>query len=95
MIKGMVKHELLKTSDGVLRLAEDTLCGGFSLGIRTPEGADWRYISDSESSLISNCPSSSLIYLQSAPSGVLIPREKPPHSVSSANLKTPSLVLST
>ncbi|ASS60652.1 MULTISPECIES: hypothetical protein [Bacillus] len=46
MIKGMVKHELLKTSDGVLRLAEDTLCGGFSLGIRTPEGADWRYISD-------------------------------------------------
>ncbi|MEI2633075.1 MULTISPECIES: hypothetical protein [Bacillus] len=41
MIKGMVKHELLKTSDGVLRLAEDTLCGGFSLGIRTPEGADW------------------------------------------------------
>lgn len=28
MIKGMVKHELLKTSDGVLRLAEDTLCGG-------------------------------------------------------------------
>ncbi|QMI88301.1 hypothetical protein [Bacillus velezensis] len=46
MIKGMVKHELLKTSEGVLRLAEDTLCGGFSLGIRTPEGADWRYISD-------------------------------------------------
>ncbi|WP_306373065.1 hypothetical protein [Bacillus subtilis] len=46
MIKGMVKHELLKTSDGVLRLAEDTLCGGFSLGIRTPEGADWRYISN-------------------------------------------------
>ncbi|UJE04051.1 hypothetical protein [Bacillus subtilis] len=46
MIKGMVKHELLKTSDGVLRLAEDTLCGGFSLGIRTREGADWRYISD-------------------------------------------------
>ncbi|WP_116315990.1 hypothetical protein [Bacillus subtilis] len=46
MIKGMVKYELLKTSDGVLRLAEDTLCGGFSLGIRTPEGADWRYISD-------------------------------------------------
>ncbi|WP_444559001.1 hypothetical protein ACT00Z_11230 [Bacillus stercoris] len=46
MIKGMVKHELLKTSDGVLRLAEDKLCGGFSLGIRTPEGADWRYISD-------------------------------------------------
>ncbi|WP_339181751.1 hypothetical protein NST56_10250 [Bacillus sp. FSL R5-0560] len=48
MIKGdgLVKHELLKTSDGVLRLAEDTLCGGFSLGIRTPEGADWRYISD-------------------------------------------------
>ncbi|MER0467783.1 hypothetical protein ABR330_14135 [Bacillus cabrialesii subsp. cabrialesii] len=46
MIKGMVKHELLKTSDGVLRLAEDTLCGGFSLGIRTPEGTDWRYISD-------------------------------------------------
>ncbi|MCY8997882.1 hypothetical protein [Bacillus inaquosorum] len=46
MIKGMVKHELLKTSDGVLRLAEDTLCGGFSLGIRTPDGADWRYISD-------------------------------------------------
>ncbi|KIN51888.1 hypothetical protein B4146_2216 [Bacillus subtilis] len=27
-------------------MAEDTLCGGFSLGIRTPEGADWRYISD-------------------------------------------------
>lgn len=46
MIKGMIKYELLKTSDGVLRLAEDTLCGGFSLGIRTPEGADWRYISD-------------------------------------------------
>ncbi|WP_144461654.1 hypothetical protein [Bacillus subtilis] len=46
MIKGMLKHELLKTSDGVLRLAEDTLCGGFSLGIRTPEGADWRYISN-------------------------------------------------
>ncbi|WIT27506.1 hypothetical protein [Bacillus phage SPbetaL6] len=48
----MVKHELLKTSDGVLRLAEDTLCGGFSLGIRTPEGADWRYISDELGQLI-------------------------------------------
>ncbi|AOA54470.1 hypothetical protein [Bacillus subtilis] len=37
---------LKQMNDGVLRLAEDTMCGGFSLGIRTPEGADWRYISD-------------------------------------------------
>ncbi|MFC8685986.1 hypothetical protein [Brevibacillus porteri] len=45
MFKGQTSVTLLKTPDGALRLLSDSVTGDYSIGLRTKEGMEWKYIS--------------------------------------------------
>lgn len=42
---GMKGTELLRTEDGIVKVAEDEITGTFSIGLRTPKGMEWKSIS--------------------------------------------------
>ena len=45
LLNGQVATELLKISDGVVRLCEDKLTCSYSIGITTKDDFQWKYIS--------------------------------------------------
>lgn len=45
MLKGQKRTELLRVSDGVVRLCEDTVTCSYSIGLRTENDMEFKYIS--------------------------------------------------
>jgi glucose/arabinose dehydrogenase len=45
---------LLKTEDGIVRVAEDRITGTYSIGLRTPKGIEWKSISKTLHNLLVN-----------------------------------------
>lgn len=45
MLKGQVGTEILKVSNGMVRVLSDSVTHSYSIGIRTNEDMEWKYIS--------------------------------------------------
>lgn len=45
MLEGMKMTALLRTSDGVVRLCEDRIDGSCSIGLRTSDNMEYKFIS--------------------------------------------------
>ena len=45
MLAGQKGTEILKVSDGVVRLCYDTVTNSCSIGLRTTKDVEWKYIS--------------------------------------------------
>lgn len=45
MLPGQRGTEILRVSDGVVRLCYDTVTDSYSIGLRTTKDVEWKYIS--------------------------------------------------
>ncbi len=45
MLPGQIGTEILRVSDGVVRLCYDTVTDSCSIGLRTTKDVEWKYIS--------------------------------------------------
>jgi len=54
ILPGQRSTEILRTKNSIVRLCEDNVTDSYSIGIKTPDGVQWKYISKDLHNLLVN-----------------------------------------
>ena len=45
MLDGQIVTKILKTNEGIVKLCKDSVMGSYSIGLRTKNDMEWKFIS--------------------------------------------------